>query len=500
MKLIITAGFIIAAVVCCFIGFPARADEVLPRFEATECWFSQPVGAVDCGYLVVPENRRNANGKTVRVAVATFKGTLGVRYPDPVVIGGGGPGQPVGFTDDGLLHWRRLIRRTPALQQRDVIVVEQRGAGRSEPSLDCDEIDNLGADVKWLAAYDATAIEADFAATIACRDRLLRDGIDLSGYSGVEFAADLADLRRALGYDAWNLVGTSYGTRIALTAMRDHPDGLRAVVLDSVYPLEVQFLEHYWATARSTLDQLFALCDASAVCRETYPDSATRFLDVVARMNASPIVVDVPATAGGTAMALPVSGWMVGDMTLELLAFSDWTTVIAYVDAVSSGNSRLIESTGESIAAKYTDAEQFSDGVYYSALCQEEFPFNDPAAVRQDFRSYSDLLGLDLPDTLPHQCDAWPVPRAPASENAPVSSEIPALLLAGTLDYITPPHFAQLVHQKLPNSYLVEFPNVGHDVISANYCGPIVMNEFLNHPDRQPSSWCAQHPVEPGFR
>jgi pimeloyl-ACP methyl ester carboxylesterase len=498
--LIVWGELVLAAFACCFLGSLARADETVPRFEVTECWFSKPVGAVECGYLVVPENRRNAGGKTVRVAVATIKATLGVRYPEPVVIVGGGPGYPIGLDDDGLLYWRHLIRRTPALQQRDVILFEQRGVGRSEPSLDCDEVDRLGTDVRWLATYDAAAIEADFAATIACRDRLLRDGVDLSGYSGVAFAADLADLRRALGYDPWNLVGTSYGTRIALTAMRDHPDGLRAVVMDSVDPLEGQYLERYWTTARTTLDRVFALCEASVACRESYSDSGTRFHDVVEHMNASPVVVDIPATANGSAMSLPVGGWMVGDMTLHLLAYSDWTMVIAYVDAVSSGNSRLIESTGEFIAAKYADAEQFSDGVHLSAICQEEFPFSDPAAVRKDFRTFSDLLGLDLPDTLPHQCDAWPVPKAPASENAPFSSEIPALLLAGTLDYITPPDYARLVHERLQNSYLIEFPNWGHDVIGTNYCGPIVLNEFLNHPDRQPSSWCAQHPVEPGFR
>jgi len=92
------------------------------------------------------------------------------------------------------------------------------------------------------------------------------------------------------------------------------------------------------------------------------------------------------------------------------------------------------------------------------------------------------------------------VDSAPSSENAAVSSEIPTLLLAGTWDYITPPAYAQSVHQRLTNSRLIMFPKTGHDVITANYCGLVVVDEFLNHPDKAPSSWCALAPARPEFK
>jgi pimeloyl-ACP methyl ester carboxylesterase len=494
------AGWLVAAVVCTLVVASAKADEVIPRFESAKCWFSKPAGAVDCGYLIVPANRRKADGKTVRVAVATVRPTLGVRYPDPVVIVGGGPGYPIGLTDAGLVEWRKQIRRTPAFQQRDVILVEQRGVGRSEPSLDCDELDALGASAEYLLTNSDTSAKEEIAAAIACSDRLLRDGVDLAGYSGIEFAADLADLRRAIGYDAWNLVGTSYGSRIALTVMRDHPEGLRAVVLNSVYPLEVQFLENYWGTAERMLNLVFAACEDNDVCRKEYPDIAAHYVDTVARMNEKPVTVEVPRTGSGQAMALPVSGWMVGETTLDLMASSDWRTAIAYVDAVSAGDAHMIEATAKIISDKYADSEQFSDGVYYSAICQEEFPFDDAAAVHADYRVYERLLGVNWSDTREAICDAWPVDSAPPSENAAVSSDIPTLLLAGTWDYITPPDYADVVHQRLPNSYLIMFPKMGHDVISTNYCGLLVVDEFLNHPDRKPSSWCALYPIEPDFK
>jgi len=491
---------LLAALACSLVASPTIADDAVPRFEPAECWFAKPAGAVDCGFLVVPANRRKADGKTVRVAVATFRTTLGVQYPDPVVIVGGGPGYPIGLTDEGLVEWRKQIRRTPAFQQRNVILVEQRGVGRSEPSLNCDEIDAVGASTEYLLADGNTSGKDDIAAMVACSDRLLRDGVDLAGYSGIEFAADLADLRRAIGYDAWNLVGTSYGSRIALTVMRDHPEGLRAVVLNSVYPLEAQFLENYWGTAARMLNLAFAACEDNDACRKEYPDIAAHYFDTVARMNEKPATAEVPRAEGGQTMELPVSGWMVGEVTLDLLASSDWMTTIAYVDAVSAGDAHMIEVTAKYIVGKYADAEQFSDGVYYSAICQEEFPFDDATAVRADYGAYGRLLGVDWQDAEEEICHAWPVASAPASENAAVSSDIPTLLLAGTWDYITPPEYADAVHQRLPNSYLIMFPKVGHDVISTNYCGLLVVDEFLNHPDRKPSSWCALYPIEPGFK
>src|SRR5262245_13442489 len=238
----VRTAWLLAALAYSLVASSAIADDVGPRFEPTECWFSKRVGAVDCGYLVVPANRRKADGKTVRVAIAMLKSGLGFQSSDPVVIVGGGPGYPIGLTDEGMAEWRRQIRRTPAFQQRTVILVEQRGVGRSAPNLECPELAELATNEGYLLAGTDTSKD-EIAATIACRDRLLRDGVDLAGYSGIEFAADLADLRHAIGYDSWNLIGTSYGTRIALTAMRDHPEGLRAVVLNSVSPLEVPFLE-----------------------------------------------------------------------------------------------------------------------------------------------------------------------------------------------------------------------------------------------------------------
>ena len=74
-------------------------------------------------------------------------------------------------------------------------------------------------------------------ALAACADEL-RAVADLDAYHTAAIAADVEDLRRALGYEELNLWGTSYGTWVALAAMRDHPEGIRSVILDAPLPPE----------------------------------------------------------------------------------------------------------------------------------------------------------------------------------------------------------------------------------------------------------------------
>lgn len=140
----------------------------------------------------------------------------------------------------------------------------------------------------------------------------------------------------------------------------------------------------------------FAACEDSPACRMEYPDSAARYFDTVARMNEKPVTVEVPQAGSAQAMKLPVSGWMVGELTLDLLAFYDWRTAIAYINGVSVGDSHMIKATAAYILRKHADPHQSSDGVFYSAICQEEFPFDDVGAIRADHRSHMKIAGCGL--------------------------------------------------------------------------------------------------------
>ena len=200
----------------------------MPAFEPSLCRFQHGSPfKVECGDLIVPENRHKLDSAAIRIHVAIFKSTSPNSKPDPViyVTGGGGVDQ-LSTTDQYLSGIGAEI-----LKERDFIMYNQRGADLNKPSLVCPDLTNF----YWsLAAQDLTPHEkADLRIEkrLECHNALLANGIDLSGYNTVETAADISDLRKVLGYDQWNLYGTSSGTRTILTVLRNHPNGIRSVIL-----------------------------------------------------------------------------------------------------------------------------------------------------------------------------------------------------------------------------------------------------------------------------
>ena len=122
-----------------------------------------------------------------------------------------------------------------------------------------------------------------------CRDDLVDEGVDPSRYNSVASAADVADLRMALGYDRWNLLGVSYGTRLAQTVLRTHPEGVRSVILDSVYPTASDSLAELPDQMQAAFDHFFAACRADPACDGRYPNLEARFAALVDRLRrASP--------------------------------------------------------------------------------------------------------------------------------------------------------------------------------------------------------------------
>ncbi|MCJ7659788.1 MAG: alpha/beta hydrolase, partial [Anaerolineales bacterium] len=213
-----------------------------PIFEGAPCPFEIPAGqvegeTVECGYLVVPENRNDPKTKNIRLSVAIFRHPDGATYDDPIIFLEGGPGaSPLEF-----IRFSFDIIYPPLFATgRDIIFFDQRGVGNSEPALDCPEVVaqslelmDFELDGQNLSKEDIYALNLE--SMLACGDRINQEA-DLTAYNTVANAADVNDLRLALGYEKVNLWSISYGTRLALGVMRDFPEGVRSAVLDSVYP------------------------------------------------------------------------------------------------------------------------------------------------------------------------------------------------------------------------------------------------------------------------
>ena len=208
---------------------PAAADKV-PRFEPAPCPKLTGAGELakaSCGYLLVLESHSRPTGRTIRLLVAKYPARSSEKRADPVVYLAGGPGDIAPLEVNGLIA-------ADFIRDRDILVVSQRGTMFSEPALTCAPIDNVNRELLSLRFYSEATERAHLAATEACHRELAATGADLSAYNSTESAADFADLRKALGIAVSNVYGTSYGSYLAQTLIRDHPEAIRSVVLDSV--------------------------------------------------------------------------------------------------------------------------------------------------------------------------------------------------------------------------------------------------------------------------
>ncbi|HEX2622079.1 MAG TPA: alpha/beta fold hydrolase, partial [Phototrophicaceae bacterium] len=251
----------------------AQADK--PTFTPGDCPVEIPEDqTVDCGTLTVPEDRAVQNSPKITLAVAIIRSPNGNPQPDPFVYLEGGPG---GSAIDGIDAWYDTVYG----ENRDMILIDQRGTGYSQPFLGCPETLDLPEDANDLEYAEA------------CRDALKDEGVNLAAYTSAASAADINDLRIALGYDQINLYGISYGTRLALTVMRDFPQGIRSVVLDSTYPPQVAGYDEEAINADRAFKVLFDGCAKNSACNSAYPDLEKHFYDAVDQLNKQPVTVDL---------------------------------------------------------------------------------------------------------------------------------------------------------------------------------------------------------------
>ena len=239
----------------------------------TECRLPRLSVTAQCGELSVPEDRARPDGRKIGIFVAVLPANTVAPRSDPLVILAGGPGQAASQLAP-LASRLSEVRRT-----RDIVLVDQRGTGRSAP-------------LKCAAFKPDDGIEASFdldsvAKAGDCLRELAATGVDLKQYTTEAWVADLDAVRAALGYPQVNLWGGSYGTRVALAYLRRHPDRVRSMVLDGVAPPEMAVPRDVWLSREKALDGVLAACAASEPCRRAHPDLAQK-LDRLERDYAAP--------------------------------------------------------------------------------------------------------------------------------------------------------------------------------------------------------------------
>ncbi len=470
----------------------AAASTVEDGFDEEDCAVAVPpehARRVTCGVLVVPE-RRGAQSdpeRTIELPVIVVASHSENPARDPLVFPtAGGPGSS---TLDAL--WYFLDYADWASSERDVILVEQRGDAHADPSLDCPELDaeHRIVDGVWLTGREADELRTQ--ATQACHARVTEEAIDLAAYTSAESAADLVDLRTALGYDQWNLYGVSYGSRLAMTMMRDHPEGLRSVILDGAYPLDVNRYEALPAGFLAAVETLFARCAADADCDERYPDLEQSMSLLLDRARGTPIPVSVKSPVDRSVVRLDLADTELTGGLFNALYDANVVRVLPFVlDQLFRGNSDVAVPLAQD-EVDYADAT--TEGLYLSVECAEEAPFNDPAAIAAAMEADPILEHFALPEGPPEDCATWVVPPAAAIENLAVASAVPTLLTSGGYDPVTPLAFSETAAAQLSNHYLFEFPMMAHGSVWQNWidgCPASIAQQFLHDPSVEPDSSC----------
>lgn len=258
-------------------------------------------------------------------------------------------------------------------------------------------------------------------------------------------------MRRWLGYPVMNLVGTSYGTRVAQVYMRRHPEAVRTVVLNGVAPVAVPgYVQHAFLLQRA-LDRLLEECRTDAACAAAYPSLDDDLATLLARFDDGPVPVEVE---GGT---VPFHR---GDLSYALrgLLYGQGAALPMIINDAATGDlSRLARYYIER-----TDWLPSTGGYHFSVLCPEDIaPLTDDDVDRATRGTF---MGDHLIAGYRAACDLWPHADLPASHWEPVTSDVPTLLLSGGRDPVTPPEGAEAVARHLPNSLHVVVPNAGHGV------------------------------------
>jgi pimeloyl-ACP methyl ester carboxylesterase len=478
------------------------------------CWFKAPdTRKVDCFYLYVPETRAISlrppqAGKTrfLKLPVVIVRGQAAddqaVRS-DPVVYLSGGPGDGAWIDAERIEWWWDFIAENAWLATRDVVLFEQRGSGLAAGDMDCPEAPETA--LEWLGLDEAGARDLNHRATQACAMAVKAMGHDATAYTTRDNAEDLHALFQSLQQPRWNVYGLSYGTRLALEYMRQHPADIRSVILDSVLPPQVQFYEDDAANTDRAFQYLLATCGTT--CDLSYPDLGARFLALVERLNQTPLIVERPHPAGDGKVTVRMDGNRLIYRLFGLLYnVPDIESVPYLIDIYDRDLRDDINADIDRYLWEVHGREDFGDAMFLSVQCFEEMPFNDTAKAIAAYDRYPLLRGLTdsgEAQTYSDICGIWRnllgAPAARPSDNAAVSSDVPTLILTGSFDPVTPPAYARLAAETLPNSFLFEFPYLGHDVLGNDDCPNVMATEFLDQLTVDPAHYCAKLHVPLSF-
>ncbi len=449
------------------------AKRMLGRIAFTPCTLAPQFGAgsveAQCGTLAVAENPALPHGRRIDLRIAWVPADEdGTTEPDPVFMLAGGPGQAATESYPQVAPAFRDV-----LKKRNVILVDQRGTGGSNPLL-CEDEQKDDAQASAAIAAASPGDKAARARALAqrCRDTLSKTA-DLRYYTTTDAVRDLDAVRQAIGAARINLVGISYGTRVAQQYAMRHPAATRTIVLDSVAPNTLILGNDFARNLEQALDLQFGQCAKVAACAKALGDPRSRLDALMTRLRTDPPLVryrDAATNQMREEKLLPehVAGLM------RMYAYAPLASSLLPLQLKEASEGRYDGLMAMAKMLDSTMAGQMSFGMQLSVICSE-----DAYGLKDNPDDAATLLGNQFADYLGAQCEVWPKGAMPADFHQPLRSNVPALLMSGEFDPVTPPRYGEEVAKTLPNGRHFIVRGQGHNVIGAG-CMPKLFAQFID--------------------
>jgi len=489
------------------------------RIDPTVCPFKGQIeydpGDIECGLLQVPENRENPASRYIELHFVKLNSRWGRddeqedddeepewtqpepgKRDDPVVYLTGGPGSRV-------TYYVKRFKDHGLLDHRDMYILEQRGIGSSadfclfygarKPALD---------DV----ATFAESLDAGLERIADCARNAAAAGVDLTGYNTMENARDVKALRRALGFEKWNVWGISYGSILGQAYLKEDPEGILAYALDAIMPLDIRESELFWRVAHwydRDLRKMQEICDAQPACASRYPDIGGKLREAIESVVGQPIEVDVHDIE-----TIPSGKARIFEDIVAFLPFflfyeqSNYPgipgLVYAWADVVLQREEvvfkALAAASGEDIFGGQ------SQGMADAIFCLDGDAEAQARAAKKDLQEHPVLgAAAGTPESWDRRtalCDELGMVQRPAEQYLAVQSDLAGLIIEGDMDPITPPPNARAILPGLTGATYVEFPYAGHGPSRSVDCAGDMLNLFYDNPTAEPDLSCVEQ-MEP---
>jgi pimeloyl-ACP methyl ester carboxylesterase len=431
-------------------GSIAVAQGYVPKIEPCPCMIKVDSALISkCGYLIVPENRQQPAGRTIRLPFVYLKKSVTDSAITLFTTGGPGYSTIANFTE--------ITAKSDFFQFGSFIIFDQRGSKKAVPCLDCPEIN--AARIKGYKenlSIDSLQLEA----VKQCRKRLTSQGIDLSSYNTIESAADINDLRLALQLDKLNLFGISYSGGLMLTVAKNHPECVKSLILNSPLPAFTNYEEEGLFNINEAFDQVFDNCEADSADKSTYGTLRERFYQYFTKITGKTFTIAYTSKGDSQTRQIHYTKKELLDALLNRMNRWQIRAVPFVMNEIVNG--RHEPYVKEILDEIFKGDDRLSHGMRYSIYCSEQIAYARKELVKKQELVLPWLAGYAFNNVDHAICDCWKIKPEPPAAKEPVYSNIPAIIAAGDIDPWCRPHYNRLIKRYMPNSQLLIVHDQGH--------------------------------------